>query len=520
MSNSSLSSKITHFSAWFTLFVGFMTLLGWYFDVPVFRSLATPFSSMSHTTAVCFIVIGLANLLYLRGHPRRASGLGLIVALLAGLTLIEIIFARDFGIDRLFFFPSHPLYAQLEQMSPVTAFNMLLLGIVTTLGMGRASVLFGTLMLVLVSTSAVGLLGLLYSVASVYALPAYKSMAFTTAFTFIVQAFSYFFARPSPLLTILRSPTSAGLTGRRLLPLALSAPLLLGWALMELVRRGVFDDALGFALLVLLTTIVFVLVIGVTMRAQYAEELLRQTAAQDALEFALHRERNRLLKEFVTNTLHDLRTPLSSIGTSAYIAGRTDDAAKRGERLEHIQTEVRQLGKLLDQFAEMVRLNQMEDVVLTPTALNPLVERTVAEYQVLAERKGLRVVTEIYPGELIAPISELLLQTALIQVLNNAVRYTPSGGMITVRTHCRDTHALIEIADTGEGIPAAALQRVFDVQYKGNAARTADGSTGGIGLSMVRRILELHHGRVDITSSVGHGTTVWLFIPVHTPPTE
>ncbi|MBN8637668.1 MAG: HAMP domain-containing histidine kinase, partial [Anaerolineae bacterium] len=226
----------------------------------------------------------------------------------------------------------------------------------------------------------------------------------------------------------------------------------------------------------------------------------------------------RRLNEFVTNTLHDLRTPLSSIGTSAYIAGRIEDAAKRGERLEHIQTEVRQIGKLLDQFAEMVRLNQMEGVVLTPLALNPIVVRAAAEYQVLAERKGVRVVTEVFPGELVAPVSDLLLQTALIQVLNNAVRYTPSGGLITLRTHCRETHALIEIADTGEGIPAAALQRVFDVQYKGNTARTADGSTGGIGLSMVKRILELHHGRVDITSIVGQGTTVSLIIPIHTPP--
>ncbi|MBK8034993.1 MAG: HAMP domain-containing histidine kinase [Chloroflexi bacterium] len=498
--------------------LGGIALIGWYLDIPLLRSLGMQFSPLSPNASASFVLAGIAYWATVNSRAPLARGLGGIISSIALLTLIENLFGVNLSIDTLLIPVNHPAYLHPDRMSVVTALNMLLLGTVLVRGLGRASRVNATCMLLILASSWVGLLGLVYNVTSLYSLPIFQSFSILSAFTFMVLVVGYFYSQPSPFLTVLRSKTSAGLTGRRLLPLAMIAPLTFGWLMSELTRNGVVDTAMGVAVIVMLTSGLFVLVINVTMRIQYDEELLRQAAAHDALEFALHRERNRLLNEFVTNTLHDLRTPLSSIGTSAYIAGRIEDAAKRGERLEHIQTEVRQIGKLLDQFAEMVRLNQMEGVVLTPLALNPIVVRAAAEYQVLAERKGVRVVTEVFPGELVAPVSDLLLQTALIQVLNNAVRYTPSGGLITLRTHCRETHALIEIADTGEGIPAAALQRVFDVQYKGNTARTADGSTGGIGLSMVKRILELHHGRVDITSIVGQGTTVSLIIPIHTPP--
>ncbi len=510
----SFSPKVAQFSAVFALLIGILAVLGWYLDLPIFYPLRTTFWSMPLNTALCFITAGISMLLHSSGRSRLAVGLGAMVILVAGLTLVEMVFSVDLGIDRLLFPPAHPVYALIERMSPVTALNMLLLGGVLITTTERPSRFNAGLMLMIASLSAVGLLALLYNVSSLNTLPAYASMALPTALTFMVVAIGHFYSQPSPFLTILRSRTSAGLTGRRLIPLAIIVPVILGWLMTELSRIDVFDEAMGFALLVLLTTAVFVAAISFTMRAQYAEEKLRQAAANNALEFALHRERNRLLNEFVTNTLHDLRTPLSAIGTSAYIAGRTPEPDKRQERLEHIQAEVRYIGGLLDQFAEMVRLNQLEGVILTPTSLNTLVERSASEYQVSAERKGIQIMTDLQPNIPSVPLADLLLQTALIQVLNNAVRYTPRGGQIAVRTRCLDTDALIEVVDTGEGIPAAALQHVFEVQFKGNNARTADGSTGGMGLSMVKRILELHHGRAEIASVVGQGTTVRLFIPL------
>ncbi len=494
--------------------VGLLAVLGWYLHLPIFQPLRTTFWSMPLNTAVCFMVTGISLLCHQAGRNRLAVSLGAAVTLVAGLTLVEIILVVDFGIDRLLFPPAHPTYGLIDRMSPVTALNMFLLGCVLITTTGRASRFNGGLMVLIASLSAIGLLALLYNVSSLNSLPAYASMALPTAFTFLVLTIAHFYAQPSPLSTIFRSNTSAGLTGRRLIPLAIIVPVILGWIMTELSRINVFDEAMGFALLVLLTTAVFVAAISFTMRAQYAAETMRQSAANNALEYALHRERNRLLNEFVTNTLHDLRTPLSAIGTSAYIAGRTPEPDKRQERLEHIQAEVRYIGDLLDQFAEMVRLNQLEGVILTPTSLNALMERAASEYQSQAERKGVQLVTDLQPDIPVVPLADLLLQTALIQVLNNAVRYTPRGGQITLRTRCLDTDALIEIVDTGEGIPPAALQHVFDVQFKGNNARTADGSTGGMGLSMVKRILELHHGRAEVASAVGQGTTVRLFIPL------
>lgn len=509
------ANRIAQTASILSILSGAITLLGWYADLPALRSVAPHFAPMAPNAGLCFIVIGVA--LWLVNTPRAfyARGLGGLIIVIAGATLSQSVFAVDLGIDRLLLPAAHPRHAEIERMSSATALSLLLIGIVLARGLDRPSRLNRLLMLIPAILAGIALLGFLYNARSLYALLLYEGISFNATLTLIAVSLSYFYSQPSPFITILVSDTTAGLTGRRLIPLAILAPVLLGWLVIAMERANYFDEVVGTALLVLLTASVFALVVALTMRVQYTADRSRAEAAANALELAMQRQREQLLKEFTTSTLHDLRTPITSIGTSAYIASRLEDPVKRSQRLAHIQDQVQYMGKLLDQFAEMVSLNQMERIRLSSVPLNELVTRVVNDHLASGAQQDVKISSELPPDEPRVAASEMLLRTAIAHTLGNAIQFTPRGGAVKVRVEVSDGFARIIITDTGVGIPADALARVFEPQYKVNEARTTDGSSGGFGLAMVKRILELHHGKVEIDSAIGKGTTARLIIPLY-----
>jgi len=508
------SRRAARFAAYFSVLSGGLALLGWYLDIALLRSLFPHFAPMPPNAALCFILAGLAIWTASRNQRHLSEGFGVVLGMIGGLTLVETLFSLNLGIDRMVLPLSLPSYALSGRMSAITALNMLALGFVFLNGFDLPSLLNRVLILLIGVTSGIALISFLYDFASLYALFIYEGMAFTTALSFIVLVAGYFLSQPSSFLTRLTSDTSAGLTGRRLLPIALFMPLVLGWLIVQLSNARVFNGVVGIVLLVLLTTGVFVVVISWTMRSLYAEDGARQESAHNALALAVQLERNRLMNDFVKNTLHDLRTPLTSIGTSAYIARRTEDPARQLDRLENVQSQVKRITEILDQFAEMVRLNQMEGVALSALNLNGAVQTVVSQLDTLAEKRGITVDTDLNFDLPPVAAADLLLKTALSEILNNALRYTPSGGRVMIRTMKQGHKAVVEVCDTGVGIPQEAIEQVFEAQFKVNEARTSDGSTGGFGLSMVKRIAELHRGSVEIESIVDKGTTVRLFIPL------
>lgn len=508
------SREYTRIAAYLALFSGSFVLVGWYFDLPALRSLIPQFAPMPPNTALCFIIIGAALLSVYQRRVAWTRAFSLPVLLISVLTFSEVVFAIDLGIDNLLIPLTHAAYPLVERMSGITALNMMGVSITLIMGWEREAWLPRILIYGVAVTSGLALLGFVYNVESLYSLFIYENIAFSTAAVCVLLAGLYFLSQPSAFLSMLMSQTSAGFTGRRLIPLAAVAPVLLGWLMLQLSNRGALDRVLGLVLLVMLTSTVFILVISLTMHAQYAEEMTRREAEKNALELALQRERNRLLNNFVSSTLHDIRTPLTSISTNAYLANRIENEAKRKERLDNIQAQVKHMGGILDQFAEMVRLNRIEEIHVLPININGLLHSLMDEQKHYADRLGISMDAQLMTTIPLVPAAESLLHTALLQVIRNALHYTPSGGKVVLRSLYKDRVVLIEIADTGVGIPPEALTRVFEAQYKVNEARTVDGSWGGFGLSMVKRIMELHGGRAEIESTLGAGTTVRLSFPI------
>jgi two-component system, OmpR family, heavy metal sensor histidine kinase CusS len=226
------------------------------------------------------------------------------------------------------------------------------------------------------------------------------------------------------------------------------------------------------------------------------------------------------VSRFSADIAHDLRTPVNNI------RGEAEVALARARTVEEYRDV---LGSCLE---ESVRLSDLiSDLLFLARAESPLThlrrERVnVAElldgvreyYEASAEDGGISLITAIGPEPVIAELDRTLVQRAVGNLVSNAVAHTPSGGSVVLRTHLgagdEGSTLRIEVSDTGEGIPAEALPKVFDRFYRVDTSRSQASGGTGLGLAIVQSIMLLHGGNVEIASQLGQGTRVTLRLPV------
>jgi two-component system phosphate regulon sensor histidine kinase PhoR len=227
----------------------------------------------------------------------------------------------------------------------------------------------------------------------------------------------------------------------------------------------------------------------------------------------------RVRTDFVANVAHELRTPLTSVSgyLEALLDGAQDDPAQREDFL---QTMKRHADRLTALVGDLLHLSQIESGVYRwrsdPVDLTALSRRSVALIAPVADKKGVSVVCRsVEPTTVIVGDGEKLTQV-LLNLLDNAVKYTPENGAVEVEVGRDEEGFVVRVADTGVGIPASDLQRIFERFYRVDRARSRDLGGTGLGLSIVKHIVEAHRGRVVVDSRVGHGST----FSVHLPRTE
>jgi heavy metal sensor kinase len=225
------------------------------------------------------------------------------------------------------------------------------------------------------------------------------------------------------------------------------------------------------------------------------------------------------IRRFTADASHEIRTPLTAIRTETEVALRkplsaSDCQALLGSVLE----ECDRLTRLTDQLLTLAR----QDAGVTRSALENvdlalLVKDVTETLRPLAENKGLHLV---FHADEPAKVSgdNLGLRQVFFNVLDNAIKYTPSGGSITVQMKHSDGQAIVTIKDTGIGIPPEHLPHVFDRFYRVDKARSrAEGGTG-LGLSIARGTVSAHGGRIELTSAPGQGTTCIITLPTQLVP--
>jgi signal transduction histidine kinase len=229
------------------------------------------------------------------------------------------------------------------------------------------------------------------------------------------------------------------------------------------------------------------------------------------------------IRRFTADAAHELRTPLASMRTEAEVALQAPRSPERDERvLVDLLEEMDRLTRLVTQLLFLCREDAGVPTGTLPSVRLDEIVRDVSNHmQVMAGEKGVALELRDVPQCRVLGDADRLRQLCF-NVLDNAVKYTPPGGLIRVAEECADGSVRLVVADSGVGIPAEHLPRVFDRFYRVDPSRSREHDGTGLGLSICRAIADAHHGRLEIASGPGGGTTVVLTLPraPHSPEHE
>jgi PAS domain S-box-containing protein len=242
----------------------------------------------------------------------------------------------------------------------------------------------------------------------------------------------------------------------------------------------------------------------------------RRQAETHALNLTLERERMELLRRFVGDHTHDLMTPLTIIKTSLYLLSRANSSQRRAEHVAKLQAQVDNLENMIRNMLMILRLDKPieDEFEFVMQDLNALVARLVADYQPVAVSRGLILQQEMQPSLPLVAFDSEKMERALSNLIDNALKYTDSGGTVIVSTSTAPGGICLSVRDTGRGIPGADLPHVFDRFFRSDHSQTSIGGSG-IGLAIVDKIVRAHGGYVEVESAEGQGSTFRIFLPLH-----
>jgi signal transduction histidine kinase len=304
---------------------------------------------------------------------------------------------------------------------------------------------------------------------------------------------------------------------------------------LDIQRHGGFRTTMGVPML-LDGEVVGVLVVWRTQVDPFSEratELLTTFAAQAAIAIrsvdlvnalkartAEVEVASRHKSEFLASMSHELRTPLNAvIGFSEVLLERM--FGDLNDRQEEYLRDIWSSGKhLLELLNEILDLSKVEagQMTLEPTefSLQEALGHGLALVRERAARHGIRLGLEVAPEVGLVRADELRLKQVIVNLLSNAVKFTPDGGRVEVRARTEGSEVLVTVADTGTGVAAADRDRIFEsFQQGGRRASTTEGT--GLGLTLSKRIVELHGGRIWVESELGVGSTFGFAIPAGVP---
>lgn len=236
------------------------------------------------------------------------------------------------------------------------------------------------------------------------------------------------------------------------------------------------------------------------------------TVIQDITE---HVKLDNMRKEFVADVSHELKTPITSIMGYAdtLIEGEYDDET-RSKFLSVISTEARRMARLVTDLLTLSRYdNKKVETDVTSFDLGDLVKRCLEKLKFEIEKKGHNV--ECFVTASVPPIvaDKYGIERVVLNILSNAIKYTPDNGTIKVYVGFVYNDAYIKVIDNGIGIPESDLTRIFERFYRVDKARSRELGGTGLGLSIAKEILDKNKGSIDIKSKVGKGTEVVIRIP-------
>ena len=245
----------------------------------------------------------------------------------------------------------------------------------------------------------------------------------------------------------------------------------------------------------------------------FQAEQQRAAALAEALQH--QQEMDRLQQEFVQSVSHELRTPLTIVRGHAELLEDGGLGELQEEQLAAVKIIANRTRMLSELVGEVVAALEMQHRTLERQYVDvvELAGQVKAEFKVLAQGNGQLLGAEIDPACPGVQGDRLALRRVFDNLLGNALKFTPAGGQITMRVHGDDSHAILEVSDTGIGIPEGMVERVFDRFYQVETGSTRRSGGVGLGLALVKEIVEAHGGSVKASSRLGAGTTFTVVLP-------
>lgn len=305
---------------------------------------------------------------------------------------------------------------------------------------------------------------------------------------------------------MLRNPAADAIAGSR------HAQVLLDVAIERAMNQALADSVHEEPLNLMGPPEVMLVVRGAPLDGGGAIVTIEDVTEQSKLEL--------VRTDFVANVSHELRTPVGAISVLAEtLEGETDDevVVRLARRMV---IEAQRMSRTIDDLLELSRLDMGGDSDRHPVKLDDVVREAVDRVTEMASRAGVVIDLRILDGSCLILGDHPQLTSAIGNVVENAVKYTESGGTVTVSVMPGISSVDVEVQDTGVGIPAASLDRIFERFYRVDRARSRDTGGTGLGLSIVRRVVVNHGGEVNVSSREGEGSTFTLRFPRNVPVSD
>ncbi len=252
---------------------------------------------------------------------------------------------------------------------------------------------------------------------------------------------------------------------------------------------------------------------AISYRIAVSDITLQKQAESQRVELAAERQRTRVLADFVRDISHDLRTPITMISTGLYLIGKIVDKEKQLEKIKAVQEQLFYLVRVLDQLQQMAVLDSTTELALQLGNINHRVAEVLRMIKPQAELKQVKLIEQLQSGLPSLYFHADTLDQVLNILLNNALQFTRQEGVITVTTYQENTSIVVEVSDNGIGISADRLPHIFERFFKADESRHLR-SGAGLGLPMAKRIIELHHGSIEVSSIFGVKTAFRVKLPL------
>ncbi len=533
----------------FGALIGLTAFVGWVLGNELLKGSFVAGITMKTNTALCLTLLGV-QVLALGQRSGRARWLprsiatplaGLVVAIGLG-TLAQHLFGIRLGIDELLF--AEPVGAVAttspNRMGPVASsclsalgFGLLLIDVRTR----RERAPFQYLAAGVILITSVPLLGFLFDARALFSISKITGIAMPTAAALWLLALGLLLVRPEVgWMRRLVANDSGALLLRRLLPAAVVVPVLLMLLRIWGQQQGLYDQVVGRAILVIGFIVVFTAVVWRTGDVVYRQATLaaraeRELHAQLLQSLEALADADRRKTQFLAVLAHELRNPLAPVRTAVHLLRTRQGAdASAGHTCAVIERQIEHLARLIDDLMDVSRISQDKlELRKSPVKLAEVISGALEASRYLLDQHQHELSVQLPPDDVQLEADAARLVQIFTNLLSNAARYTPDGGRISVSAElvpsgapeagaasdpASATELLVTVADSGVGIAPDQLVRIFDMFYQ---ARTDDQEARqglGIGLALVRKLVELHGGSVSAHSAGSdRGSTFQVRLP-------